>query len=118
LPLDQYGLAGPAGIEPAWAGLRPAANPSQLETLWSGSEDSNPVCLLPKQARLPLRHIPVEMAGIEPAATTLAGRVRCLSCHPQTGRRGGPAGNGAHAMDMSTSKHVHPWVVLRRDRRS
>ena len=25
--------AGPAGIEPAYAGLRPAANPSQLETL-------------------------------------------------------------------------------------
>ena len=29
-----------------------------------------------------------------------------------------PADNGAHAMDMSTSKHVHPRVVLRRDRRS
>ena len=29
-----------------------------------------------------------------------------------------PADNGAHAMDVSTSKHVHPWVVLRRDRRS
>ena len=33
MPLDQYGMAGPAGIEPACAGLQPAANPSQLETL-------------------------------------------------------------------------------------
>jgi hypothetical protein len=82
LPLDQYGMAGPAGIEPACAGLQPAANPSQLETLWSGSRDSNPVYPVPGQARLPLHHIPVEMAGIEPAATTLAGRVRYLSCHP------------------------------------
>ena len=28
-------------------------------------------------------HSTVEMAGIEPAATTLAGRVRYLSCHPR-----------------------------------
>jgi hypothetical protein len=35
-----------------------------------------------------------------------------------SGRRGWPAAYGAHAMDLSISKHVHPWVVLRRDRRS
>ena len=134
-PLDQYGVVGPAGIEPAYAGFRPAAKSVSARDPWSGSEDSNLVCLLPGQARLPLRYIPsrrnprsrtafllipnqadcrlprsrevlrrpgarlalaftpafvpgsrarstVEMAGIEPAATTLAGRVRYLSCHP------------------------------------
>ena len=30
---------------------------------------------------------------------------------PRSGRHGGPADNGAHAMDVSTSKHVHLRVV-------
>ena len=30
----------------------------------------------------------MEKAGIEPAATTLAGRVRYLSCHPHSGAEG------------------------------
>ena len=65
------------------------------------------------------------MAGIEPAAATLARRARYLSCHPQgrrggrprrrSGRHGGPAG-GAHAMDESICDHIPPRrVVIRRD---
>jgi hypothetical protein len=33
---------------------------------WSGSRDSNPVYLVPGQARLPLHHIPVGTRGVEP----------------------------------------------------
>ena len=82
LPLDQYGTVGPAGIEPAYAGLRPAANPSQLETLgretgtrtpstwsqarrayphttsWSGPAESNRVSPDSESGRLPSSSIP------------------------------------------------------------
>jgi hypothetical protein len=52
----------------------------------------------------------VEMAGIEPATATLAGRARYLSCHP----RGQASANlrrlalfhGAHAMDVSIIQPV------------
>jgi hypothetical protein len=64
--LDQYGTVGPAGIEPAYAGLQPAAKSVSARDPWSRSEDSNPVCLVPGQARSPLRHIPVGTRGVEP----------------------------------------------------
>lgn len=58
----------------------------------SGPAESNRVSPDSGSGRLPSSSIPVcavpsgrgtvEMAGIEPAATTLAGRVRYLSCHP------------------------------------
>ena len=71
----------------------------------------------------------METAGIEPAATTLARRVRSHSCRPPGGR---PAAGcraavrehtrahanpsrcsrlGVHAVEFSTGKHVHPQVV-------
>jgi hypothetical protein len=54
-PLDQYGTEGPAGIEPACAGFRPAANPSQLETRGRDPRSRTAFLLNPNQAdyRLP-----------------------------------------------------------------
>ena len=52
----------------------------------------------------------VEMAGIEPAAATLAGRARYLSCHPRPAGFGimcsGLPFHGVHAMDMSITQPV------------
>ena len=49
--------------------------------------------------------VPVEMAGIEPATATLAGRARYLSCHPRSQASASFASacrfHGAHAMDVS-----------------
>ena len=72
----------------------------------------------PRPGTLTLTLLPeVEKAGIEPAEAALAGRARCLTCHPQgrrvpdnpvkrTGRGGIAAGQdaclyGAHAMEVS-----------------
>ena len=41
----------PAGNDPASPAFQADANPSQLESLESGGRDSNPVCLVPNQAR-------------------------------------------------------------------
>src|ERR1700722_8962964 len=48
-------MVGPAGIEPAYAGLRPAANPSQLETRGRDPRSRTASLLNPNQAdyRLP-----------------------------------------------------------------
>src|SRR6516225_2884116 len=59
-------MAGPAGIEPACAGLQPAANPSQLEThvptasttRKSGPPESNRVSPESESGRLPSSSIP------------------------------------------------------------
>ena len=52
----------------------------------------------------------MEMAGIEPATATLAGRARYLSCHPhrQASASFAPACrfHGAHAMDVSIIQPV------------
>ena len=172
MPLDQYGTVGPAGIEPAYAGLRPAANPSQLETrgreagtltpsTWSqarraypyttsrsGPAESNRVSPESESGRLPSSSIPRSTANTarwrwresNPLRRRLQGVSATSAVIPRAmrrpvqpvpgcswalfrriatfGRLGEPADNGAHAMDVSTSKHVHPRVVLRRDRRS
>jgi hypothetical protein len=52
----------------------------------------------------------VEMAGIEPATATLAGRARYLSCHPRRGASASFASacrfRGAHAMEVSIIQPV------------
>jgi hypothetical protein len=52
----------------------------------------------------------VEMAGIEPATATLAGRARYLSCHPHGQASAQFASacrfHGAHAMDVSIIQPV------------
>ena len=66
MPLDQYGTVGPAGIEPAYAGLRPAANPSQLETRGRDPRSRTAFLLNPNQAdyRLPRsREVPLIQHG-------------------------------------------------------
>ena len=85
LPLNDIRTVGKQGLEP-----RPPA---------------------PKAGALTLTPHPaeVEMAGIEPAAATLARRARYLSCHPhgQASARGfGLPFHGAHTMDVSIVKPV------------
>jgi hypothetical protein len=54
--------------------------------------------------------VSVEMAGIEPATATLAGRARYLSCHPRWQASASFASacrfHGAHAMDVSIIQPV------------
>jgi hypothetical protein len=142
-PLDQYGPVGPAGIEPAYAGLRPAANPSQLETRSRDPRSRTAFLLNPNQAdyRLPrsrdvLRQPPMQHGGDDGNRTrcddacracplpqlsspwALRRLVQPVPPHRHVRQAWRPADNGAHAIDVSTNKHVHPRVVLRRDRRS
>jgi hypothetical protein len=58
MPFGHARAVGPAGIEPAYAGLQPAANPSQLETQWSGPAESNRVSPESESGRLPSSSIP------------------------------------------------------------
>ena len=48
----------------------------------------------------------VETVGIEPTTTTLARRVRSLTCSPHAA--GMAPGRRAHAIEMSICLHVHP----------
>ena len=89
---------GPAGIEPACAGLQPAANPSQLETRGAGAgrvtrpgaselrrrngQARTGVLLAPNQARGRLRYVPVLLVGLARFELT-------TSCPPD--RRAGPS---------------------------
>ena len=41
------------------------------------------MCPGPRPGGLPSPSLPVEKAGIGPAEAALAGRARCLTCHPQ-----------------------------------
>ena len=50
-PIDHARVVGPAVLEPAACSFSGAALPSELKTQESGSRDSNPVCLVPDQAR-------------------------------------------------------------------
>ena len=150
-PLDQYGAVGPAGIEPAYAGIRPAAKSVLARDPLSGPAESNRVSPESESGRLPSSSIPRCVAPTSDAArwrwresNPLRRRLQGVSATsaviPMAMRRPvqpvpgcswalfrrlakfrqawRPADNGAHAMDVSISKHVHPWVVLRRDRRS
>ena len=104
-------MVAPAGSEPASAGFRPAANPSQLESHGRRPQSRTAFVLFPKQAdyRLPrlrrwtgcvhrlsrkaptLRscsggntHLsPVEMSGIEPDQQRLQGALATSAPHPQ-----------------------------------
>lgn len=113
-------MVGPAGIEPAYAGLRPAANPSQLETHGREAGTRTPSYLVPGQACLPLHHIPEDadaarwrwresnplrrrLQGV-PATSAVIPMVRCgarysqspgvaglsSAASPSYGRHGGP----------------------------
>jgi hypothetical protein len=131
-------MVGPAGIEPAYAGLRPAANPSQLETRSRDPRSRTASLLNPNQADYRLPRSRDVLHGGDGGNRTrcddacracplpqLSSPWRCgarysqspgvaglsSAASPRSGRHGGPADNGAHAMDVSTSKHVHLRVV-------
>ena len=62
------------------------------------------------QALYPLSYSPMVRCGARYSQSPgVAGLSSAAS--PRSGRHGGPADNGAHAMDVSTSKHVHLRVV-------
>ena len=63
LPLDDIRIVGPAGIEPAYTGLRPVANPSQLETLCVGKQGLEPRPSVPKTDALTLTRHPASGDG-------------------------------------------------------
>lgn len=97
--------------------------------------ESNPLRRRLRGVPATLAVIPVELARLERAGLLHAMQalyrlsyspmVRCgarysqspgvaglsSAASPRSGRHGGPAGNGAHAMDVSTSMHVHRRVV-------
>lgn len=94
-----------------------AARDSDFTRESSGSEDSNLVCRVPGAARLPLRYIPLSWTTGDsnpapPVCRTgalpdeLAAHCRRGRRHGGTsGRHGGPAVNGAHAIVFSMCKH-------------
>jgi hypothetical protein len=56
--LDQYGTVGPAGIEPAYAGIRLAAKSVSARNPLSGPAESNRVSPESESGRLPSSSIP------------------------------------------------------------
>jgi hypothetical protein len=48
------------------------------------------------------------MLGIEPSRQRLQGATATSAAHPQVPGRMAPAGLGAHAVEMSWCRHVHP----------
>ena len=90
--MDQYGTAGPAGIEPACAGLQPAANPSQLETLMVGKQGLEPRLPGPKPGALTLTPHP-DRAGRTWTAGLYALRACALTAAPQLVMSGPPESN-------------------------
>ena len=74
----------PAGSDPASAAFQAAANPSQLESHRVGKQGLEPRQFWPQTRRAYpyATSREVEMAGIEPAAATLAGRARSLAVTP------------------------------------
>lgn len=107
----------PAGIEPASPGFRPSANPSQLGIHGRGCGIRTRDILLPRQAGWPNSPTP-------PWRCTESNRVgnacdarplpQLLIPAARPGWR--PAGTyGAHAVEMSCCRHVHPagWCSAR-----
>jgi hypothetical protein len=77
------GESNPVYPRPERGGLPSSSNPWSGELFRPGHLDSRRdiAGYLAHGCRAPARH--VEKAGIEPTASTLARRDRCLSCHPR-----------------------------------
>src|SRR5271170_4623677 len=107
----------PAGIEPASPGLQPGALPVELKAHGREPRSRTEFVLVPGQAGYRLLAPDGGEGRNRTGSAALAGRARCLTCHPQgrrvpdnpvkrAGRGGIAAGQdaclyGAHAMEVS-----------------
>ena len=109
--------------------LRACALPAAPQLVTSGSPESNRVSPESESGRLPSSSIPKAWTTADsnrvPPACEAGALPDELAAHGRhgtaaTARSAGMATcrYGAHAMDVSISKHIHPRVVLRRNGRS
>ena len=112
-PLDQYGAVGPAGIEPAYAGIRPAAKSVLARDPLSGPAESNRVSPESESGRLPSSSIPRCVAPTSDAA-----RWRWRESNPLRRRLQGVSATSA-VIPMAMRRPVQPvpgcsWALFRR----